>query len=88
MVTLIYNKNKMKIVKLELLEFIGVAMRIFSFSILAIMSKDTPLFTMWVINTLDAILLTYCAWKRNNRAYVVLNVFWLIVGIVGMINSF
>lgn len=72
---------------LELLEGIGVVMRIFSFAMLAVMGKETPLLTMWIINTIDAVVLTYCAWERNNRPYILLNTFWLIVGAVGIYNS-
>ena len=72
---------------IELMEGFGVAMRIFSFGMLAIMGKDTPLLTMWIINTLDAVILTYCAWERYNRPYILLNFFWLIVGVIGIINS-
>jgi hypothetical protein len=72
---------------IEFLEGFGVAMRIFSFGMLAILGKETPLLTMWVINTIDAVILTYCAWERDNRAYIMLNTFWLIVGVVGMWNS-
>ena len=83
--------NSMKIIKeeriIELMEGIGVFMRIFSFGMLAIMGKETPLLTMWIINTLDAIILTYCAWERNNKSYILLNTFWLIVGAVGIWNS-
>jgi hypothetical protein len=69
------------------METIGVLMRIFSFGMLAILGKETPLLTMWIINTLDAILLTYCAWERDNKPYMMLNTFWLIVGAVGIYNS-
>ncbi len=83
--------NIMKIIKsekvVELLEGIGVVMRIFSFAMLAVMGKNTPLLTMWIINTADAVILTYCAWERNNRPYILLNIFWLIVGAVGIWNS-
>lgn len=72
---------------IELLEGFGVAMRIFSFGMLSIMGKDTPFLTMWIINTIDAIILTWCAWKRNNRAYIMLNLFWMIVGFVGIYTS-
>jgi hypothetical protein len=70
------------------LENIGVFMRIFSFGMLAIMGKDTPLLSMWIINTLDAVILTWCAWERSNRAYIILNIFWLIVGVIGIWNSY
>lgn len=81
----------MKIIKnnkwIELLEGFGVAMRIFSFGMLSIMGKDTPFLTMWIINTIDAIILTWCAWERSNRAYIMLNLFWMIVGLVGIYTS-
>ena len=81
----------MKLIKnekwIELMEGFGVAMRIFSFGMLAILGKETPLLTMWIINTIDALILTYCAWERTNRAYIMLNTFWLIVGIVGIYNA-
>lgn len=70
------------------MEHIGVFMRIFSFGMLAIMGKDTPLLTMWIINTLDAVILTWAAWERDNKAYMMLNTFWLIVGVVGIWNSY
>jgi hypothetical protein len=72
---------------LELMEGIGVVMRIAAFGMLSIMGKDTPFFWMWIWNTTDALLLTYCAWERDNRPYLLMNVFWLIVGVVGIYNS-
>jgi hypothetical protein len=72
---------------LELMEGIGVVMRIAAFGMLSIMGKDTPFFWMWIWNTTDALLLTYCAWERDNRPYLLMNVFWLIVGLVGIYNS-
>ena len=72
---------------LELLEGIGVVIRISTFGMLSVMGKDTPFLTMWIINTADAVLLTYCAWERGNRPYTIMNIFWLIVGVVGIYNS-
>ena len=72
---------------LELLEGIGVVMRIMAFGTLSILNKDTPFLLMWIWNTIDAGILTYCAWERNNRPYILMNVFWLIVGLVGIYNS-
>ena len=81
----------MKLIKseklLELLEGIGVVMRILAFGMLSLLNKDTPFLAMWIINTIDAIILTYCAWERNNRPYILLNTFWLIVGLIGIYNS-
>jgi len=72
---------------IEFLEGFGVAMRIFSFGMLSIMNEDTPFLLMWIINTLDAALLTYCAWVRRNNAYIALNLFWMVVGAVGIYNT-
>jgi hypothetical protein len=85
------QQTKGKLIKsdkvLELMEGIGVVMRIAAFGMLSIMGKDTPFFWMWIWNTTDALLLTYCAWERDNRPYLLMNVFWLIVGLVGIYNS-
>ncbi len=68
-------------------EGIGVAMRILAFGVLSIMNKDTPFLAMWIVNSVDAVILTYCAWRRGNKPYMALNLFWLLVGIVGIWNS-
>ena len=72
---------------LEILEGIGVIMRIMAFGLLSVMGKDTPFLWMWIWNTIDAVILTYCAWERDNRPYIILNLFWLLVGAVGIYNS-
>ncbi len=72
---------------LELMEGVGVVMRIMAFGLLSIMGKDTPFLWMWVWNTIDALIVTYCAWERDNRPYILMNFFWLIVGAVGIYNS-
>jgi hypothetical protein len=85
------QESKGKLIKsdkvLELMEGIGVVMRIAAFGMLSVMGKDTPFLWMWIWNTTDAIILTYCAWERNNKAYILMNVFWLIVGAIGIYNS-
>jgi hypothetical protein len=72
---------------LELMEGVGVVMRIAAFGMLSIMGKDTPFLWMWIWNTIDALILTYCAWERNNKPYILMNTFWLIVGAIGIYNS-
>ena len=69
------------------MENIGVVMRIIAFGTLSIMGPNTPFLYMWIWNTIDAIILTYCAWERNNKAYIILNAFWCLVGIVGIYTS-
>jgi hypothetical protein len=85
------QKPKGKIIKsdkvLELMEGIGVVMRITAFGMLSIMGKETPFLLMWIWNTIDAVLLTYCAWERDNKPYILMNTFWLIVGAIGIYNS-
>jgi hypothetical protein len=73
--------------QIEFLELIGVVMRIIAFGTLSVMNKDTPFLLMWIWNTVDAVILTYCAWERDNKPYILLNIFWLIVGVVGIYNS-
>lgn len=72
---------------IERLEGIGVVMRIMAFGVLSVMGAETPFLWMWIWNTIDAVLLTYCAWERGNRPYIILNIFWLIVGVIGIWNS-
>lgn len=72
---------------IELLEGIGVIMRIVAFGTLSIMGPDTPFLWMWIWNSVDAVILTYAAWKRNNKSYILLNFFWLIVGVIGIYTS-
>ena len=81
---------KLKLLKekwVKLLENIGVVMRIVAFGTLSIMGPDTPFLYMWIWNTIDAIILTYAAWERSNRAYLILNIFWMLVGLVGIYTS-
>lgn len=81
----------MKIIKnekwIELMEGVGVIMRIIAFGTLSIMGPNTPFLWMWIWNTIDAVILTYAAWERDNKSYILLNFFWLIVGIVGIYTS-
>ena len=73
--------------RLEILEGIGVIMRILAFGLLSVMGKDTPFLWMWIWNSVDAVLLTYCAHQRGNKPYILLNAFWLVVGVIGIYNS-
>jgi hypothetical protein len=81
----------MKIIKnekwVELMEGVGVVMRIIAFGTLSIMGPNTPFLLMWIWNTIDAVILTYAAWERDNKSYILLNFFWLIVGIIGIYTS-
>lgn len=69
------------------LEMIGVMMRIFSFSLVSWMGPASPFMFVWVFNTIDALLLSWCAMLRRDPAYITLNVFWVMVGIVGVLRA-
>jgi hypothetical protein len=72
---------------LRALEMVGVLMRIFSFSLVSWLGPASPFLFVWAFNTVDAILLSWCAIIKRDRAYTVLNVFWVAVGVVGMVRA-
>jgi hypothetical protein len=72
---------------LKTIEMIGVLMRIFSFSLVSWLGPASPFLFVWAFNTVDAILLSWCAVIKKDPAYTVLNIFWVGVGIVGMIRA-
>jgi hypothetical protein len=66
------------------IEMVGVIMRIVSFSLVSWMGPQSPFTFIWVFNTVDAIILSWCSVIKKDPAYILLNVFWIIVGIVGI----
>jgi hypothetical protein len=68
-------------------EMAGVIMRIFCFSLVSWLGPASPFMLVWVVNTVDAILLTYCAMVKKDRAYTLLNGFWILVGIIGIVRA-
>ena len=73
---------------LRAIEMVGVLMRIFSFSLVSWLGPQSPFLFVWAFNTLDAIMLSWCALIKKDAAYSVLNIFWIGVGVVGMIRAF
>lgn len=69
------------------LEMAGVIMRIFCFTLVSWLGPASPFLLVWLVNTADAILLTYCAMLKRDRAYTLLNAFWILVGIVGIARA-
>lgn len=65
----------------------GVLMRIFSFSLVSWMGPESPFMAVCKINTTDAILLSWCSIIKKDNAYTLLNVFWVLVGIIGILRS-
>lgn len=72
---------------LKTVEMVGVLMRIFSFSLVSWMGPKSPFMFVWVFNTIDAIMLSWCAVLRKDHAYTTLNTFWILVGVVGMLRA-
>ena len=69
------------------MEMLGVIMRIISFTLVSWLGPGSPFMFVWIFNTLDAILLTYCATLKKDRAYTLLNGFWIVVGIIGILRA-
>jgi hypothetical protein len=69
---------------IKVLEMTGVVMRIFSFSLVSWLGPHSPFMFVWIFNSLDAILLTWCAVLRKDAAYSLLNGFWILIGLVGI----
>jgi hypothetical protein len=69
------------------LEMAGVIMRIFCFTLVSWLGPASPFLLVWLVNTADAILLTYCAMLKKDKAYTLLNAFWILVGIVGIARA-
>ena len=72
---------------LSQMEMIGVVMRIISFSLVSWLGPASPFMFVWIFNTIDAVLLTYCATIRKDSAYTLLNGFWIIVGSIGIARA-
>jgi hypothetical protein len=72
---------------LRTIEMVGVLMRIFSFSLVSWLGPDSPFLFVWAFNTVDAVMLSWCAVIKKDMAYTVLNVFWVGVGVVGMYRA-
>ncbi|MDP3468620.1 MAG: hypothetical protein Q8S11_09825 [Daejeonella sp.] len=79
--------NQFILQNIKAFEMIGVIMRIFSFTLVSWLGPDSPFLFVWVFNTLDAILLSWCAILKKDRAYTLLNVFWILVGIIGILRA-
>jgi hypothetical protein len=66
---------------------VGVLMRIFSFSLVSWMGAESPFMFVLAFNTTDAVILSWCSILKKDNAYTTLNLFWIMVGIVGMFRA-
>jgi hypothetical protein len=60
---------------LKTIEMTGVIMRISSFSLVSWLGPHSPFLFVWIFNTCDAVVLSWCAALRKDAAYTLLNVF-------------
>ena len=72
---------------IRFIEMLGVLMRIFSFSLVSWLGPESPFLFVWAFNTTDALILSWCSILKKDSAYTLLNVFWIMVGIVGMFRA-
>jgi hypothetical protein len=79
--------NQTVVRNLRTVEMVGVLMRIFSFSLVSWLGPASPFLFVWTFNTADAVVLSWCAILKRDRAYTVLNVFWVGVGVVGILRA-
>ena len=79
--------NRFILKELRFLEMTAVLMRIFSFTLVSWLGPQSPFLFVWVFNTTDAIVLTWCAVLKRDRAYTVLNAFWIAIGILGICRA-
>ncbi|BBI99270.1 hypothetical protein FGKAn22_09630 [Ferrigenium kumadai] len=69
---------------LKTIEMVGVLMRIFSFTLVSWLGPESPFLFVWVFNTIDAVMLSWCSALKKDAAYTLLNVFWIMVGVIGI----
>lgn len=79
--------NQFVTARIRAIEMTGVVMRIASFTTVSWMGAESPFMFVWSFNTLDALLLTWCAAIKRDAAYTLLNTFWIIVGVIGMARA-
>jgi hypothetical protein len=79
--------NEFILKNIRILELVGVLMRIFSFSLVSWLGPNSPFLFVWIMNTIDAIILSWCAVLKKDTAYSLLNIFWILVGAVGILRT-
>ena len=79
--------NESILINIKSIEMIGVVMRIISFSIVSWLGPESPVMFVWIFNTTDAVILSWCSILKKDKAYTLLNVFWIMVGIVGIMRA-
>lgn len=84
---MVSHLNRLVLHHIKALEMIGVLMRITSFSLVSWLGPKSPFLFVWVFNTTDALLLTWCSALKKDSAYTLLNTFWILIGVVGVLRA-
>jgi len=84
---MINKLNAFIFANIAVFEMTGVLMRIFSFSLVSWLGSESPFMFVWIFNTIDAVILSWCSTLRKDKAYTLLNSFWIMVGIVGILRA-
>ena len=79
--------NLFVVKNMRAVEMVGVLMRIFSFTLVSWLGPESPFLFVWVFNTIDAIMLSWCSVLKRDNAYTLLNVFWIMVGVIGILRT-
>jgi hypothetical protein len=79
--------NSFVVRHLKTIEMIGVLMRIFSFSLVSWLGPHSPFMFVWIFNTTDAVMLTWCSRLKRDAAYLLLNAFWILIGVIGILRA-
>ena len=72
---------------IRIIKLIGVVMRISSFSLVSWLGHSSPFLFVWIFNTTDAVMLSWCSILKKDLAYSILNVFWVNIGVVGIVRA-
>jgi hypothetical protein len=67
--------------RIQAVEIAGVIVRIISFSVVSWLGPASPFLLVWTVNTVDAVVLTWCSSIKRDPAYLLMNVFWVLVGV-------
>jgi len=73
--------------RIKAVEMAGVIVRIISFSVVSWLGPASPFLLVWTVNTVDAVVLTWCSSIKRDPAYLLMNVFWVLVGVVGLLRA-
>lgn len=84
---MVTNINRIILDNIKLIEMVGVLMRIFSFSLVSWLGPQSPFLFVWIFNTSDAIILSWCSMLKKDNAYITLNMFWVMIGIIGILRA-